>query len=92
MNMQEACGIVYAGRQQEGGADVSSTRLLALPEDVRSFVERVTLHLQSHRSKTPEQHAAMFQEAYRLYCKYDVECRRANAALSDSAAKPKETL
>lgn len=46
---------------------------LALPEDVRSFVERITLHLQANRSKKPEQHDAMFQEAYRLYCKYDVE-------------------
>lgn len=47
-----------------------------LPEDVRSFIYLVTLHLQSHRSKTPEQHDAMFQNAYRLYEKYDVENRR----------------
>lgn len=52
---------------------VASSDLLALPEDIRSFVERVTLHLQANRSKKPEQHDAMFQEAYRLYCKYDVE-------------------
>lgn len=52
--------------------------MLALPEDVRSFVDRVTLHLQANRSKKQEQHDAMFQEAYRLYCKYDVEGRRAN--------------
>ena len=48
-------------------------RLPKLPEDVRSFIERVTLHLQSNRSKKPEQHDAMFQEAYRLYCRYGVE-------------------
>jgi hypothetical protein len=82
MNMQEACEIVYAGWKQQGGADVSSTRLLALPEDVRSFVQRVTMHLQANRSKKPEQHDAMFQEAYRLYCKYDVE-GRANDKVSD---------
>lgn len=52
----------------------------SIPEDVRSFVYRVTLHLQSNRSKTPEQHDAMFQEAYRLYDRYDVEGRRSNTA------------
>lgn len=46
-----------------------------VPEDVRSFIYRVTLHLQSFRSKTPEQIVAMFQEAYVLYGKYDVEGR-----------------
>ena len=62
-----------------GCADIGAGRIgpfLALPEDVRSFIERVTLHLQSSRSKTPEQHDAMFQEAYRLYDKYDVEGRK----------------
>jgi hypothetical protein len=49
-----------------------------LPEDVRSFIYLVTLHLQAHRSKTPEQHDDMFQKAYRLYDKYDVENRRAD--------------
>ena len=48
-----------------------------LPEDVRSFICRVTLHLQSHRCKTENQHDDMFQEAYRIYCRYDVENRRA---------------
>jgi hypothetical protein len=57
---------------------VRSEPLLALPEDVRSFIERVTMHLQANRSKTPEQHDAMFQTAYRLYAKYDVEGRSAN--------------
>src|SRR4051812_3980069 len=37
-----------------------------LPEDVRSFVERVTLHLQKKNDD-------FFKEAYRLYDKYDVE-------------------
>lgn len=46
-----------------------------LPEDVRIFIQRVTLHLQASRSKTPEQNDAMFQDAYRLYSKYDVEGR-----------------
>jgi hypothetical protein len=49
---------------------------LKLPEDVRLFIYRVTLHLQSNRSKTPKQHDGMFQEAYKIYDKYDVEDRR----------------
>jgi hypothetical protein len=65
--------------------------LLALPEDVRSFIERVTLHLQANRSKTPEQHDAMFQTAYRLYGKYDVEGRSANTPVRRSETAPGET-
>ena len=57
---------------------VRSEPLLALPDDVRMFIQTVTLHLQANRSKTPEQHDAMFQAAYRLYAKYDAEGRRAN--------------
>ena len=48
----------------------------SLPEDVRSFIYRVTLHLQANRSKTPAQHDAMFHDAYRLYDRYDVEKRK----------------
>ena len=55
-----------------------------LPEDVRSLIYRVTLHLQMSRSKTPEQHDDMFQEAYRLYNKYDVEGIRAKNATLDA--------
>lgn len=44
-----------------------------LPEDVRSLIYRVTLHLQSIRGKTPEQSDFMFQDAYRIYAKYGVE-------------------
>jgi hypothetical protein len=47
-----------------------------LPEDVRSFIYTVTLFLQANRYKTPKQMDAMFQTAYRLYEKYDVEGRR----------------
>ena len=61
---------------------VRSEPLLALPEDVRSFIYRVTLHLQSNRSKTPAQHDAMFHEAYRLYDRYDVEGRHANKSIT----------
>jgi len=49
---------------------------LTLPEDVRQFIMRATLHLQSNRAKKPEQHDVLFHEAYRLYCKYDVEQRK----------------
>lgn len=37
------------------------------------FVRRITLSLQSHRSKTEQEMDAMFQDAYRLYVKHDVE-------------------
>jgi hypothetical protein len=60
---------------------VRSDPLLTLPDDVRAFIQTVTLHLQASRSKTPEQHDAMFRAAYRLYTKYDVEGRRANKAV-----------
>lgn len=51
--------------------------VLALPEDVRSFIYRVTLLLQANRSSTPKQMDAMFQDAYKLYVRYDVEGIRA---------------
>jgi hypothetical protein len=66
---------------------VRSEPLLALPDDVRFFIREVTLHLQSNRSKTPEQHDAMFQAAYRLYAKYDVEGRSANAELQRATTR-----
>lgn len=44
-----------------------------LPEDVRSLIYRVTLHLQSIREKTPKQSDLLFQDAYRIYAKYGVE-------------------
>lgn len=47
----------------------------ALPEDVRSFIELVTLHLQSETN--PFKREAMFHQAYALYEKYDVEGWRA---------------
>jgi len=53
------------------------SELVNLPEDVRLFIYRVTLHLQLNRSKTEKQHDDMFQEAYKIYCRYDVENRRA---------------
>jgi hypothetical protein len=74
-----------------GLPSVPSNALLALPEDVRSFIERVTLHLQSNRSKTPEQHDAMFRAAYRLYAKYDVEGRTSNSELTGNQKPGKES-
>ena len=41
--------------------------------EMKSFVHIITLDLQRHREKSPEQLDAMFQSAYRLYVKYDVE-------------------
>ena len=37
------------------------------------FIYDVTLFLQSHKSQTDSRFSAMFQRAYRLYVKYDVE-------------------
>lgn len=44
-----------------------------LPEDVKTFIRIATLEIQSHRSKSDEQMDALFQKAYQLYSKYDVE-------------------
>lgn len=46
-------------------------------KDLKRFIYRVTLHLQESRRKTPEQNDRMFQDAYRLYAKYDVEAKTA---------------
>ena len=43
--------------------------------ELEEFVRVVTLHLQTSRSKSPEQHDAMFHRGYRLYVKHDVENR-----------------
>ena len=48
-----------------------------ISEDLRSFIYDVTLFLQRHRSCTEEQMDSMFQRAYRLYVKYDVENEQA---------------
>lgn len=45
-------------------------------EELKGFVYIITLDLQKHREKTPEQLDAMFQRAYRLYVKYDVEGKK----------------
>lgn len=50
-------------------------RPAALPEDIRDFIRHVTLQLQKHRSLSDGQKDALFQSAYRLYTKYDVEGR-----------------
>jgi len=41
--------------------------------ELKKFIYDVTLLLQSHRSKTEVEMDRMFQRAYRLYVKYDVE-------------------
>lgn len=58
-------------------------------EELKEFVRVVTLHLQS--AKTFEQNTRMFQRAYFLYNKYDVEgwhAKQAHAALAHPAAQP----
>ncbi len=41
--------------------------------ELMQFISDVTLFLQSHKSQTDSRFSAMFQRAYRLYVKYDVE-------------------
>ena len=47
---------------------------------IKHFIYDVTLHLQANRSKTPEQHDAMFQRAYRLYVKHRVDPQDPNTS------------
>jgi len=42
-------------------------------KELKEFVRVITLSLQAHRSKTPKELDRMFQRAYQLYAKYDVE-------------------
>lgn len=50
-----------------------STPGCELPDDVRDFIRHVTTELQVHRNRTEEQKDRLFQMAYRLYAKYEVE-------------------
>jgi len=44
-------------------------------EELRLFVKDITLFLQKHSNYNPKKIEPMFQRAYRLYVKYDVEKR-----------------
>ena len=44
-----------------------------IPKDVRFFIYTITLFLQTGRSKTGKEMDIMFQSAYRLYVKYNIE-------------------
>lgn len=52
-----------------------------LPEDVTNFIRHITLELQAHRSRTDKQKDALFQDAYRLYDKYQVDTNTCPAEL-----------
>lgn len=52
-------------------------------DELKQFVRTITLDLQELARKTPEQKAEMFQQAYRLYVKHDVEGRGENALLAE---------
>lgn len=52
--------------------------------ELREFVRRITLELQQHRSRTPKQLDGLFQEAYKLYVKHDVE-QPLSAGMADPA-------
>ena len=47
-------------------------------DELRYFIKDITLFLQKHSNYTPEKIAPMFQRAYKLYVKYDVENEQAN--------------
>lgn len=80
---------------ESGGIRVEGMRkaipLASLPEDIRLFIYNVTLHLQSARGKTPEQHDAMFHDAYRLYDKYDVEGLRTKSPAPEATSETPRT-
>jgi hypothetical protein len=42
-------------------------------DEIRIFIKHITLFLQDASNHTPEKVERMFQRAYRLYVKYDVE-------------------
>jgi hypothetical protein len=54
----------------------------SLPEDVRGFIQGVTLFLQQVENNDRNTRVRWFDSAYALYSKYDVEGRRADNAES----------
>ena len=57
--------------------ETGNRELLEAYDELREFVRRATLQIQQHRSQTDAQMDLLFQDAYRLYEKHDVENRRA---------------
>ena len=49
-------------------------------EELRLFVRDVTLFLQKHTNYNPEKIEPMFQRAYKLYVKYNVENQQGDSA------------
>ena len=50
---------------------------MEINEELRLFVHDITLFLQKHSNYNAEKIVPMFQRAYRLYVKYDVENEQA---------------
>ena len=46
---------------------------MLISDEVKSFIKDITLFLQKHSNYNPEKIEPMFQRAYKLYVKYDVE-------------------
>ena len=42
-------------------------------DDLRLIIKYINLFLQQHKNCTPDKIEPMFQRAYKLYVKYDVE-------------------
>lgn len=56
-------------------------------DELRLFIKSVTLFLQKNSHHNPEEIEPMFQRAYRLYVKYDVENESAVANDAKSGGK-----
>ena len=52
--------------------------VVSLPPDIIDFIYSITLDLQKSRSKTDDEFTEMFNKAYRLYEKYNVEKLRSS--------------
>jgi len=51
-------------------------KMVEINEELRGFIRDVTLVLQSNAHHNPKKLEPLFQRAYKLYVKYDVEQRR----------------
>ena len=82
MNINEASpySVGYNDGLAEAASRQSRSKALLDDAELKRFIYDVTLHLQASRSKTPEQHDAMFQRAYKLYVKHRVDPQDPNTS------------
>jgi len=53
--------------------EMMKQRMESISDELRLFIKDITLFLQKHSNYNPEKVEPMFQRAYKLYVKYDVE-------------------